>query len=105
MTQKDSTKSGASIAVSIATLEEHHDFPGPYMFKVIAFQTDDLESRVSEALAKGLGDAHASTNLRSRGSKHNRYMSVTVEPVVQDAAQVLAVYDELKKLEGLIALI
>ena len=105
MSEENNPANMTSLAETIATLEEHHEFPGAYMFKVIAFHTEDLERRVSRAAAKGMDDATAALNLRSRGSRNRRYTSVTLEPVVQDASQVLAIYEELRKIEGLIALI
>ena len=105
MTQNEKPASDTSLADSIAALEKHHEFPTAYMLKVIAFSTPDLVERVSQAACNVLELEHEALDLRVRDSKNSRYASVTLEPVVQDAAQVLALYQELKKLAGLISLI
>ena len=105
MTQNEKPANDTSLADSIAALEKHHEFPAAYMFKVIAFSTPDLAERVSQAALMALELESDALDLRVRDSKNSRYASVTLEPMVQDAAQVLALYQELKKLEGLIALI
>lgn len=93
------------LRMSVELLEQHHDFPCLYMFKVIGFCHDDFVEEVRAAVEPVLGRLTEGEELRLRPSRGGRYLSVTLEKEVADAGQVLAVYQALKGLQGLVALI
>lgn len=95
----------ASREESIRLLEQFHDFPGPYMFKVIAWGSEDLPAEVRRRAEGVVGPIMEENSVRTRPSSGGKYMSVTVETELASAEQVLAVYEALKEVEGLVALI
>ncbi|MFO1094321.1 MAG: DUF493 domain-containing protein [Planctomycetaceae bacterium] len=84
---------------AIELLEATHTFPCPYMFKVIGLTQDNFVGRVLQAVRRVLPeDAEPPFSLRrTAGGKH---ISVTVEPTMETAADVLAVYRELSEVQG-----
>jgi len=95
----------ASREESLQLLEQFHCFPGPYMFKVIAFAGDDLAAAVRSAAEGVLGPLTEPSAVRSRPSSGGKYLAVTIEAELASAEQVLEVYEALKGVEGLVALI
>ena len=88
---------------TIALLESTHTFPGPYVFKVIGRTDLNFVARAVAAVRDELGD-DADPPYRVRESAGGRHTAVTLEPVVQTARQVLAVYRRLGKIAGLVML-
>jgi uncharacterized protein len=88
---------------TIALLESTHTFPGPYVFKVIGRTDLSFVARAVAAVRDELGD-DADPPYRVRESAGGRHTAVTLEPVVQTARQVLAVYRRLGKIAGLVML-
>lgn len=89
---------------SLDLLNQYHDFPCCYMFKVIGYNADGFLDSVQEAAQGVLGPLNPKKDLRSRPSREGRYLSVTIETGVHDAQQVLAVYAALKGLEGVVTI-
>jgi putative lipoic acid-binding regulatory protein len=89
---------------SIELLESTHAFPCPYMFKVIGRVEDGFVARVVAAvrdeLAEEVDPPHS-----TRSTAGGRHVSVTLEPTVQTARQVLAVYRRVRTLRGLVMLL
>lgn len=85
----------------IELLESTHQFPGPYMFKVIGRVENGFVARVVAAVREELagGDDPPFTYREAVGGRH---VSVTLEPTVQTAHQVLAVYGRIRTLAGLV---
>ncbi len=88
---------------TIALLESTHNFPGPYLFKVIGRNEQGFVARAVAAVRDELGDA-VDPPYRVRESAGGRHTAVSLEPVVQTAGQVLAVYRRLGKMAGLVML-
>ena len=88
---------------TIALLESTHTFPGPYMFKVIGKTDLGFVARTVAAVRDELGEA-ADPPYKVRESVGGRHIAVTLEPVVQTARQVLAVYRRLSRMAGLVML-
>jgi len=97
--------SPASREESIQLLERFHSFPGPYMFKVIGLASGDFVASVRRAAESVLGPIMEPGALRSRPSSGDKYLAVTLENELASAEQVLQVYEALKGVEGLVALI
>jgi putative lipoic acid-binding regulatory protein len=87
----------------VELLESTHDFPGPYIFKVIGRVDNGFIARVVAAVRDELhGEEDPPFSVRQTvGGKH---VAVTVEPIVQTAEQVLLLYRRLRRTAGLVML-
>lgn len=91
-------------AEALKLLEDHHQFPGPYTFKVIGLWEDEFVSAVKEAAAGVLekaGDCKVSTRPSSKG----RYVSISLDTTMRDSAHVLEMYAALREVEGVVVLV
>ena len=89
---------------SIELLEAFHRFPGPYMFKAIGKVENGFIARVVAAVRQEL-DFIADPPFRVRQTTGGRHVAVTLEPTLQTADQVLAVYRRLRTTAGLVMLL
>jgi putative lipoic acid-binding regulatory protein len=87
---------------TIRLLESTHTFPGPYMFKVIGRTDLGFVARTVAAVREEIGGEDPP--YRVRESVGGRHTAVTLEPVVQTARQVLAIYRRLSQTVGLVML-
>jgi putative lipoic acid-binding regulatory protein len=85
---------------SAELLERTHEFPGPYMFKVIGRSEQGFVARTVAAVREEL-EGDVDPPYRVRETSAGRHIAVTVEPHVQNAWEVLAVYQRLGELRGL----
>ncbi len=76
-------------------LDEHHQWPCTYMFKFIVPQ--DQTQNI-------LNLFESRDELRTRPSRHGRYMSVTAKCTVSSSEEVVAVYQAAAQVEGVISL-
>ncbi len=88
---------------SIRLLEKTHHFPAVYMFKVIGLVENGFAARVVAAVREELADA-VDPPFRLRETAGGRHVAVTVEPTVQTAEQVLAIYRRIRCMAGLVML-
>lgn len=88
---------------SIELLESTHQFPGRYMFKIIGRTENAFAARAVAAVRDELA-APTDPPFRLRQTAGGRHVSVTMEPWVETAQQVLAVYSRIQKLSGLVML-
>lgn len=77
----------------IERLDEHHRWPGPYMFKFIV-----PAARIGELRQVAPGD-HS-----ERPSKGGKYISLTARAQMASAAEVWGVYEQAAHIEGLLSL-
>jgi putative lipoic acid-binding regulatory protein len=79
-------------------LEGHHDFPEDYLFKFI-IPTDDAKLteiyKVFDCIKFTLGN---------RESKNGKYTACNINAFVLDADQVVRIYKEVARIEGVILL-
>lgn len=75
-------------------LEEEHSFPSIYMFKFIVPAHKEMEVRA--ILPSG--------EISSKASKKGSYVSVTASLMMATSDEVIHIYEEAHKIEGLIAL-
>lgn len=75
-------------------LENNHDFPGDYIFKFIVKpeHRQEVESLVSDAVIK------------LKPSSGNKYVSITINKKMNSSQEVIDVYNQAYKIEGIIAL-
>jgi hypothetical protein len=85
---------------SVELLESTHEFPGPYTFKVIGRWEQGFVARTVAAVRDQLeGEVDPPYSVRETAG--GRHVAVSVEPQVQNAWEVLAVYQRLSLLPGL----
>lgn len=87
---------------ALRMLEEHHSFPCIYMFKVIGYNSGEFAQKARRAAEAVLGPLTEEGVLRSRPSGGGKYLAVTIDTQVESSEQVLAVYDELRALQGMV---
>ena len=86
---------------TIELLEKTHTFPGPYLFKIIGKPDQGFLERVVAAVREELTiDTDPPHHVRE--AVGGRHVSVTLEPMVKSAHQVLAVYRRLGLVEGMV---
>jgi putative lipoic acid-binding regulatory protein len=89
---------------TIELLENTHHFPGPYMFKFIGKAENGFVARVVAAVREELqGEADPPFHLRQAAG--GRHVSVTLEPQVRTAYQVLAIYQRIRQTAGLVLML
>ncbi len=91
-------------AESLRLLNETHDFPTSFMFKTIGRNVDGFAARVVVTIRDAL-ELETDPSFRVRETAAGRHVSVTVEPVVGNAEQVLAVYECLRRVSGVVMLL
>ena len=82
-------------------LKTQHTFPGPYTFKFIGRADETFAARVVAAVQGVLGSSDILEHV-ARHSGKGGHVSVTIVPTVASAEQVLAVYDAVAPLEGVL---
>jgi putative lipoic acid-binding regulatory protein len=87
----------------IQLLESTHHFPGPYMFKVIGRSDNGFVARVVAAVRDELSEP-ADPPFKVRETAGGRHVAITLDPTVQTAQQVLAVYRRIQRMAGLVVL-
>jgi uncharacterized protein len=93
---------GTNATVSRELLLAHHEFPGEYIFKVFGPGTDDFRRDVHAVAAAIVGSAAVQSSERSTPSA--RRICVTLALGVRTVDDVLAVYDALAKVDGVVML-
>jgi putative lipoic acid-binding regulatory protein len=88
---------------AIELLESTHQFPGPYMFKVIGRVDNGFVARVVAAVREELAE-NVDPPFSVREAVGGRHVAVTLQPQLQSAHQVLAVYRRVRSLAGLVLL-
>jgi putative lipoic acid-binding regulatory protein len=88
---------------AIELLEANHTFPGPYVFKAIGRQERGFVARVVAAVRDEMAQP-VDPPYTVRETAGGRHVSVTLEPVMQTAEQVLAVYRRIQGVAGLVIL-
>jgi putative lipoic acid-binding regulatory protein len=89
---------------NIDLLESTHPFPCPYTFKAIGYTDDHFVRRVLAAVRRNLEES-AEPAFSCRSTATGRHVCVTIEPDVENAAQVLDIYRCLQEVEGLVMLL
>ncbi|MBL4883500.1 MAG: DUF493 domain-containing protein [Planctomycetaceae bacterium] len=83
---------------------ETHEFPCPYTFKVIGEANDGFVESIVAAVRQGM-NYDFDPPFQSRETSGGRHVSLTFEPVVDSPDQILAVYAEVQRQEGVIFLL
>ncbi|MEM0941980.1 MAG: DUF493 family protein [Bacteroidota bacterium] len=75
-------------------LENNHHFPGEYIFKFI------IKPEHQEQVESLVNDAH----IKRKPSSGNNYLSITMNKKMDSSQDVIDIYKEAYKIEGIIAL-
>lgn len=86
---------------SIELLESTHTFPCTYVVKVIGRSDRGFVGRVVAAVRDYL-EAEVDPPYRVKSTSAGRHVSVTLEPTVQTAWDVLALYGRIKDIAGVV---
>ena len=86
---------------SLALLNDTHEFPGPYVFKVIGSDDRSFAARVVSLIRDEL-DLDEDPEFSIRRTKSGRHLSVTLEPRVPTAQSVVDLYQLIYRLDGLV---
>lgn len=85
-------------------LDATHTFPGSYVFKAIGAADGHFVGRVVSAVRSELGE-EIEPSFSTRTTAGGRHVCVTIEPPVEDADDVLAIYSRIREVEGLVLLL
>ena len=85
-------------------LNRTHTFPCAYVFKAIGRVEGGFAARVVAGVREELSQ-ESDAPCRFRQSSGGKHVSVTIEPIVETAEQVLAVYERIASMAGLIVLL
>lgn len=75
-------------------LDHNHDFPGEYIFKFIVRPEHRAEV---ESLIRG-------ADVKLKASSGNKYLSITLQKMMNSSEEVIEVYKKAYKIDGIIAL-
>lgn len=81
-----------------------HAFPGKYVFKAIGLAEGDFAGRVIALVRRELQQPFDAP-FQTRETSSGKHIAVTIEPWVETPEQVLAIYDRLKSVAGLVMLL
>ena len=79
-------------------------FPCAFMWKVIGKAEDGFLGRVVAAVREQL-DSDSDPPYRVKETSGGRHVSITLEPVVKSAWDVIAVYGRIQEITGLVLLL
>lgn len=86
----------------VALLEANHRFPGDYHLSVIVLNTDGVFGRVRLALETGLVEPMEEGSWEIRESAQAKYLSYRFRVPVSSADDVLALYERLRGVDGVL---
>ena len=89
---------------TLELLETNHAFPAVYTFKAIGKANGGFLALAVAAVREEL-KLEADPPYHSRDAVGGRHVSVTIEPTVVTAADVIAVYRRLAGVEGLVMML
>jgi putative lipoic acid-binding regulatory protein len=84
---------------TLQALNELHQFPGDFMFKVIGENSPELIAAVVQVAVTVLGPS-VTPAVTTRESAHGRHQAITMVVQVPSAERVLEVYAGLKGVAG-----
>jgi uncharacterized protein len=80
---------------------ERISFPAEYPIKVVARAAPDLRAQLDAAFLRHFG-TQAAANVTERPSAKANFVSLTYTVVVQEEAQLRALHEDLKQVEGVV---
>ena len=98
----DEAQATAERARTLALLESQHTFPGPFGFRIVV--RPSVRPEVVTAVGALVGPGGI-TELSERPSRNGTYLAVRLRAAMDSAEQVLDVYDMLKRIDGVLAVL
>lgn len=89
-------------ARTLALLRDQHTFPGAFGFRVVI--RPGLRATVVQAVVAVL-DEDALGDVHERTSRNGNYLSLRLQAHMASAEQVLEVYEVLKQVDGVLAVL
>jgi putative lipoic acid-binding regulatory protein len=86
---------------SLELLNATHDFPCDFTIKVIGSEENDFLRRVVDAV-QATPSISGQVPYQTRSTPNGKHVSITLEPRLESAEQVLLVYEQLKSVEGIV---
>ncbi len=86
---------------SLELLNATHTFPCQFTLKVIGTSTDDFVDRCLVAV-KSVNLDSDEIPVTTRSTPNGKHTSITLLPTLASAEQVLAVYEQLRSVEGVV---
>jgi len=85
-------------------LEATHEFPCEFMFKAIGANQDGFVELVVAGVREVLG-LEVDPPYEIKQTSGGRHLSLTITPQVESAAQVLAIYERIRTIDGLVMML
>lgn len=85
-------------------LEATHEFPCPFMFKAIGANQNGFIELVVAAVREELG-LTVDPPYEIKQTAGGRHVSITITPQVESAAQVIAIYERIRTVDGLVMML
>lgn len=79
-------------------LEEHHNFPEHYLYKFIIENNEEKLSEIYKVFD------NLEYSITTKESSNKKYISCSISCFVLDADQVIRIYKEVAKIDGVIML-
>jgi putative lipoic acid-binding regulatory protein len=89
----------------IALLEANHRFPGPFFLSVITLNDDDVGAALRAAVDAGLEVPVPAGAWQVRASSGGRYTSHRVTIALRSADDVLALYERVRSVAGVVTML
>lgn len=86
---------------SLQLLNTTHDFPCPFLFKIIGVSENAFVARVVATVREAL-KLEEDPPFQTRATPNGEHISVTLEPEIDSAETVLAIYDQLRHVKGVV---
>jgi putative lipoic acid-binding regulatory protein len=84
-------------------LEGMHDFPGTYAFKFIGRSDSLCVARIVSVIRDEL-ELEIDPPYKFRESSKGNHIALTIEPHLESAEQVLAIYRRMRDVEGILVM-
>ena len=88
-------------AQSLELLNATHDFPCDFTIKVIGAAENGFVGRVVEAI-RATPSIPDQIPYRTRSTPNGKHVSITLEPRLESAEQVLLIYAQIKSVAGVV---
>ncbi len=86
---------------ALELLNATHNFPCAFTFKVIGRSSDEFVSQVVEVVQSAM-QSNERIPYSTRATPNGKHVAVTLEPHIESAELVLATYERLKSVDGVV---
>jgi putative lipoic acid-binding regulatory protein len=86
-------------------LEANHIFPGDYPITVIALNSDDVTAALVESVQEGLQAPLGEQARETRSSSGGKYLSHRLRVPCASAADVIRLYERIRRVQGVVTVL